>query len=192
MAKIKNLFIKKRPRKRTIAPYSERYKDRYKDEDNVLQFNQDPNAPKILETRTQRFTDVREAFKTFPWMRLTITFLIILVGGIGSAAFAARNADINREVSRAEQQLRDYRNLNFALEQSLLERHTFDEIERGAIALGMVHPDPSMIIPIHVPRVGGVTLNTADYALPRHNYFWNDARDFLGGIINQLFGARQA
>ncbi|MCL1844707.1 MAG: hypothetical protein FWF77_02275 [Defluviitaleaceae bacterium] len=187
--KIRGLFIKKKPRLRTVEPYSERYKDRYPEEKSVPI---DPNAPKIFETQNQRFTDAREAFRNFPWIRLTVTFLIILLGGIGSAAFAAQNTEINRDIARAERQLRDYINLNFTLEQQLLERYTFDEIERGAIELGMIHPDPALIIPIYVPRVGGVTLNTADYVLPGHNYFWHDARDFLGQLLNSIFGPRRA
>lgn len=184
--KLKKLFLKKKPRPRTVAPLQEREKDRPKPEEKVIPFNS--NAPKILVTRTERFTVVGEKFKNFPWKLLTVTFIIILLGGIGSATFQAFNADIRREITRSERQLRDYRNANFALEQNLQERYTRYEIERMATALGMTHPDPSQVISIYVPRVGGVTLNVAEYALPRHNYFWNDVREFLGGLVNQIFG----
>jgi len=190
---VKGLFVKKQPpvkakRSRTVAPLSERYKDRPLVQEEKKK-QADPGKPRVRVTRTQRFIIATEAFRNFPWMRLTITFLIILLGGVGSSAFAARNADVNREIGRAERVLRNYQNANFALEQHFHERHTFYEIERIAVErLGMTHPDPAQVFHINVPRIGEVTLNTAEYALPRHNYFWQESREFLGGLINEIFG----
>jgi len=195
------LFRKRRKRVRQVPSLKEREKEREqkraaerppeqkKPMGKVIPF--DPNAPIVLVTKNTIFTVYRESIKNFPWVRLGITFIIILIGGIGSAAFQARNANIQRDINRATRQLRDYQDSNFALEQQLQERYTFYEIERIATErLGMSHPDASQIVNIYVPRVGGVTLNTADYALPQHNYFWNDVSNFFSGLFNSIFGGR--
>jgi len=155
----------------------------------VLPFN--PNAPQIFVSKKTNtvYTKYTESLKNFPWVRLAITFLIVLVGGVGSAWLQAHNARIQRAITQSEIELREYQSLNIALESLLQEHYTFYEIERIAIdRLGMSFPDPAQIINIYVPRVGGVTLNTADYAMPQHNYFWNDVGNFLSGILNRIFG----
>ncbi|MCL1862378.1 MAG: hypothetical protein FWF78_02300 [Defluviitaleaceae bacterium] len=149
----------------------------------------DPNAPKKLISGNKVYIVSREAWQNFPWKKLAFTFFVILLGGVGSAAFQARNTNIRTDINTLERQLRTLNADNFALESQLQDRYTFAEIERIATErLGMSHPDASQIINIHVPRVGGVTLNTADYALPQHNYFWSDVREFLTGFFNQFFG----
>lgn len=149
----------------------------------------DENAPMKLESKDTVFIVYRERLKNFPWKKLTITFVVIMLGGIGSAVFQARNANIQNDIARAERTLREYQNANFEMTSRLQERYTFYEIERlAAERLGMAFPDPSQIVNIEVPRVGGVTLNTVDYALPQQNYFWRDIRSFFSGIINSIFG----
>jgi cell division protein FtsL len=148
-----------------------------------------PNAPKVLVSKDSRFIIYREALKNFPWKKLTFTFIIILLGGVGSAATQARIANTENEIVRAERELRSYRAGIAEMNSRLLERYTFVEIERiAAERLGMSFPDASQIINIYVPRVGGVMLNTADYALPQHNYFWHDIRTFFTGLMNRIFG----
>jgi hypothetical protein len=130
-----------------------------------------------------------ETAKNFPWKKMTVTFLLILLGGIGSAMFQARNANIRTDIVGAERELRTVREENFVREAELRSRYTFDEIERIAIDyLGMSFPDTSQVVFINVPRIGGVTLNTAEYALPGRNYFREDVTNFITGIFNQIFG----
>jgi len=143
----------------------------------------------ILVSKDTIYHKYVQSFKNFPWFKLTVTFLLILLGGIGSAMFQARNANIRTEISSVERELRDLHADIFRREAELRERYTFEEIERAATErLGMAFPDASQIIHINVPRIGGVTLNTAEYALPRHNYFWEDVRNFMSGIVDQIFG----
>jgi hypothetical protein len=130
-----------------------------------------------------------QSAKNFPWKKLTVTFALILLGGIGSALFQARNANIRTEIRQAERRLGAYQSENFVRAAELRERYTFEEIERIATErLGMSFPDASQVILIDVPRIGGVTLNTAEYALPRRNYFREDVTRFVSGIMNQIFG----
>ncbi|MCL2578350.1 MAG: hypothetical protein FWE27_09970 [Defluviitaleaceae bacterium] len=130
-----------------------------------------------------------EPVKNFPWLKLTITFILILIGGLSSVMFEARNANIKTEIAGKERDLRNLQHDIFVREAELRERYTFDEIERIATErLGMSFPDASQVILINVPRIGGVTLNTDEHVLPRHNYFWEDASNFLSGIFNQIFG----
>ncbi|MCL2225279.1 MAG: hypothetical protein FWB96_09980 [Defluviitaleaceae bacterium] len=130
-----------------------------------------------------------QSVKNFPWKKLTVTFLLIFLGGIGSAWFQARNADIQTDINAAERRLAVYHEENFVRESELRVRYTFDEIERIATErLGMSFPDASQVILINVPRIGGVTLNTADYALPGRNYFLEDVTNFFSGLFNQIFG----
>jgi cell division protein FtsL len=192
---MKNVFLKKKKRPRQVPTLEEREKLRNADKPKtpprsyggkIVPF--DPNAPLILESKDTRYTIFKESVKNFPWVRLTITLIVILIGGVGSAAFQARNANLRRDINRAERQFRNYQTENFRLEQMLQDRFTFHEIETAAERLGMTHPDSSQIIYIDVPRMGGVTLNTAEYALPQHNYFWDDVSNFFSGLINQIFG----
>lgn len=158
-----------------------------KPQGKILLFN--PNAPQKLVAKDTIYYKYMESLKSFPLKKLAITFFIILIGGIGSAAFQARNTTIQTEINRAEREFRAYQTENFRLESQLQERYTHYEIERMATErLGMSFPDPSQVVNIYVPRIGGVTLNTDEYVLPRHNYFWQDMRNFLLGILNQIFG----
>ena len=184
---------KKRPaRPRTVPSLAEREKLRTpkeppKPKGKILPFN--PNAPKILETADTRFIEYRERLRNFPWKRLSFTFILILAGGVGSAAFQARNASIQNEINRTEREIRQYQMDISTLGSQLQERYTFSEIERIALEqLNMSYPDASQIVNIHVPRIGGVTLNTAEYALPRQNYFWNDISAFFSELFNNVFG----
>ncbi|MCL1843839.1 MAG: hypothetical protein FWF79_08500 [Defluviitaleaceae bacterium] len=151
----------------------------------------DPNAPKKLESKDTIFIIYRNKLRKFPWKKIAFTMILILIGGIGSAVTQARIANTRNYIIQAERDLWYYRAGNITLSSRLDERYTLYEIERRALELGMSFPDPSQIIEIYVPRVGGVTLNTADYALPRHNYFREEIRNFLSGIINQIFGGNE-
>jgi len=149
----------------------------------------DPNAPQRLVSRDTIYYKFLESYKNLPLKKLGFTFILILLGGVGSAVFGARNANIQTEINRASNELRTIHAENFAAESQLSERYTFFEIERIASErLGMSVPEPSQIITISVPRVGGVTLNTDDHVLPQHNYFWDDVKNFVSGIFNQIFG----
>jgi cell division protein FtsL len=148
-----------------------------------------PNAPIVLESKTSRFIIYREALKNFPWKKLAFTFIIILLGGVGSAATQARIANTENDIANAEREFRAYQSEITRLNALVQERYSFVEIERIATErLGMSFPDASQVINIYVPRVGGVTLNTADYVLPQHNYFWDTVRDFFRGLVNSIFG----
>jgi cell division protein FtsL len=156
----------------------------------VIRIN--PNAPRVFESQRVRFVVYKEHIKNFPWKKLTVTFLLILLGGIGSVLFHARNSNIQLEIRRAENDLRNILAANFTLDSQLQERYTHIEIERIASErLGMSAPDASQIINIYVPRVGGVTLNTDEYILPKHNYFWNDVSGFFSELFNNIFGGRK-
>jgi len=152
----------------------------------VLHFPQDGTI--ILESKDTIYRKSVDRVKAFSWLKISITFVVILLGGVGSAALQARNTNIQRTINQRGRVLIDYQSENFRLETQLQERYSHVEIERLATELGMAFPDRSQVVEINVPRVGGVTLNTADYALPRHNYFWQDVRNFLSGLINQIFG----
>jgi hypothetical protein len=147
-----------------------------------------PNAPKVLESKDSRFIIYREALKNFPWKKLAFTFLLILLGGVGSAATQARIANTENDIGSSQSEYRAYQAEITRLNAQLQERYSFTEIERRATELGMFFPDASQVINIYVPRVGGVTLNTADYVLPQRNYFWDTVRDFFQGLINSVFG----
>ncbi|MDR0272006.1 MAG: hypothetical protein LBI27_01620 [Clostridiales bacterium] len=188
---------KKTKRPRTVASLAEREKEREKTRPpkpeppkprgKLLRF---PNAGKILVTRDTRFIEYRENIKNFPWKKLTFTFFIIFIGGIGSTAFHALNANIQNEINLAEREIRVLQEENVALNARLHERYTFSEIERIASEqLGMSFPDASQIIEIDVPRVGAVTLNASEHALPQQNYFWNDVSNFFSGIRDRIFGS---
>lgn len=143
----------------------------------------------ILVSKDTVYQKSVRSIKEFPWKKLAVTFALILLGGVGSAVFHARNANIQTEINRAERSLRHYLDTNFIREEELRERYTFHEIERIATErLGMAFPDASQVIIINVPRVGGVMLNTADYVLPRRNYFREDVVNFFTGIFNRIFG----
>ena len=127
--------------------------------------------------------------KNFPWKKLALTFILILLGGVGSAATQARIANTENDIASAEREYRAYMVQVAYLNGRIQESYSFVEVERLAMErLGMTFPDASQIINIYVPRMGGVTLNTADYALPQHNYFLHDLIDFFTGLINQMFG----
>ncbi|MCL1883633.1 MAG: hypothetical protein FWF81_07785 [Defluviitaleaceae bacterium] len=183
-------------RKRTVKSLKDREIERYGENFEKLQENipqkpmQDPDSPYILETRDKRFTIYRDRIRNFPWLRLSITFAIILIGGVGSAWFQARNTNLGREIILAERELQTYANANFGLNSELQELYTSYEIERIARErLGMSHPDASQVININVPRVGSVTLNVDEHALPQQNYFWNNVSNFLSGLLGQIFGS---
>ncbi|MCL2456828.1 MAG: cell division protein FtsL [Defluviitaleaceae bacterium] len=153
-----------------------------------------PNAPRVMENKTARarFIIYKEHYKNFPWKKLTFTFLLVLLGGIGSVWFHARNSEMQLQINRAERELRNIHATNFTLDSQLQERYTHIEIERIASErLGMSAPDASQIINIFVPRVGGVTLNNAEEILPRHNYFWDDVSVFFSDFFNKIFGGRK-
>jgi cell division protein FtsL len=148
-----------------------------------------PNAPRTLESEEFRYIILPRSIADFPWKKLAITFAVVLIGGIGSAATQARIANTENDIATLERELRTYQAEIISLNAQIQESYTFVEIERLATErLGMAFPNASQIIEIDVPRVGGVTLNTADYVLPRHNYFLHDIRDFFTGLINQIFG----
>ncbi|MCL2386220.1 MAG: hypothetical protein FWC89_01605 [Defluviitaleaceae bacterium] len=192
------MFRRKKPqrekRARQVPSLTEREKTRpprpkplKKPTGQVIQI--DPRAPIKLESKDTVFIVYRTALKNFPWKKLAATFLIILFGGIGSAATQARVANTQNDVSRAEATLRYYQAANVVAAARLQEHYTWDEIERIArYRLGMSLPDQSQIINISVPRQGGVVLNTDDTALPQYNYFWHDSIRLLSGLINQIFG----
>jgi cell division protein FtsL len=188
---MKKYFIKKPKRPRQVPPLNEREKEREltrpKIPDNVIPI--DPNAPQRLESRTKIFIVYAERLRNFPWKKLTVTFLVILFGGIGSAWFQARNSNIEQEITVARRNLTSIEATNVTLDSQLQSRYTHIEIERIASErLGMAAPDISQIISIYVPRLGGVTLNTAEDVLPQHNYFWNDVSDFFAEFFNRIFG----
>jgi cell division protein FtsL len=192
------IFRKKKKRPRSVPSLQEREAQRAasRPPEPEIKLTQrkgpfDPNMPTVFVAKDTIYTVYRDKVKNWTWLKLAVTFVVILLGGLGSAAFQARNANIQTEINRAERSLREFQNENFTLEQQLQERYTFYEIERIAIErLGMSHPDASQIISIYVPRVGGVTLNTADYALPQHNYFWNDVSNFFTNFFDRIFGGR--
>ncbi|MCL2197902.1 MAG: hypothetical protein FWB80_03160 [Defluviitaleaceae bacterium] len=179
--------LKEREEQKQMQAQAKAESTKKKPRGTILPF--DPNAPVKLVSKTRVYIVSREALQSFPWKKLAFTFFVILICGVGSAAFQARNTNIQTEINRLDRELRTINADNFALESRLQDRSTFAEIERIATErLGMSFPDASQVRNIYVPRVGGVTLNTADYALPQHNYFWNDVREFLTGFFNQLFG----
>jgi len=211
------MFTKKRKRTRKVPNLAEREAERAKQREqhiedvraNKYRMPKENNPSNEIESAKPRrkksnivqFPGVKvfvgggrvykyiEPIKNFPWFRLSVTFALIFIGGISSAAFQARNANIRTEITGAERELRDLQQSIFVREAELRERYTFDEIERIATErLGMFFPDASQVIHINVPRIGGVTLNTDEDVLPRHNYFWEDFSAFVIGMFNQIFG----
>ena len=136
------------------------------------------------EDNNTRYFKPRELFIGFPWRFLAITLVIVMVGGVGLAATQARIVYTQRYIAAAEQQLMGVQSEIIVLRENLAERYTHYEIERIASErLGMSMPDPAQIFDIYVPRVGGVVMNIADYAIPRHNYFWEEIVNFISGIF---------
>ncbi|MCL2047230.1 MAG: cell division protein FtsL [Defluviitaleaceae bacterium] len=151
--------------------------------------NPNPNAPVVLENRYARFVIYKERLKNFPLKKITVTLLLVLVGGIGSAWFQAQNSNTQVAINAASRQLRSIQAENATLRASLQERYTPAEIERIAQErLGMSAPDPAQVVNIYVPRLGGVTLNNDEDVLPQHNYFWSDVTRHLSESMNRLFG----
>ena len=146
---------------------------------------------KIIETKDTIYTVHKRPAGDFPWRKLAISFAIILIGGIGSAATHAQVTNTQNAINARDRQLHAVRTENFQLSETLRERYTFYEIERMAHErLGMAMPDPSQIVIINVPRIGGVTLNPDDSAVQptTPNYFMQEIRIFVSGIFDRMFG----
>ena len=154
--------------------------------DKILLF---PGKVQVFVSQDAVYQKSVQSIKSFPWKKLTVTFALIFFGGIGSAWFQAEHRNIQRDIDRAKITLRDLNKENDIREAERRERYTFDEIERIATErLGMSFPDASQVIYINVPRIGGVTLNTDEHVLPKHNYFFEDVSNFLSGLSNRVFG----
>lgn len=147
-----------------------------------------PGAPRKLVRHDAVFTIYDEKIP-ISWGYMMVTFLLILVGGLGTALIQAHIANTNRDIRVAQRELRAYRDTTFALESQLEGMYTWGEIERIASErLGMAVADPAQIINIYVPRQSGVVLNTDFDAIPSENYFWQEITGFFRDIVDRIFG----
>jgi len=119
---------------------------------------------------------------------MAITLLLAFGGILSTVLASAHIAQTEMQITAARSSRVSYQSTNINLRQMVEERYTTYEIERLASErLGMSRPDPAQIIEIYVPRHSYVVLNTAEYALPRQNYFWQDIQGFISGFFSQFF-----
>jgi len=125
---------------------------------------------------------------SFHIVMMTISLLLAFGGVLSTILVSAHIAQTELQITSARSDRVAYQARNISKRQQIDERYTTYEIERLASErLGMSRPDPAQIIEIYVPRHSYVVLNTAEYALPRQNYFWQDLQSFVSGIFGRLF-----
>jgi len=123
-----------------------------------------------------------------PWL-LIFTIIIIFAGAIGSAYASARISTTELDIAAARDRRLALQNTNITMQELVSDQYTNEQIEQFAIEnLGMSFPDPSQIHEIYVPRHSYVVLNTAYYALPAPNYFWEDIVEIISGFLSRVFG----
>jgi len=153
----------------------------------VIPFN--AAVPRTLERRDARFIIYVNQLRSVFAKELIITFILIILVGIGSTAIHAQITNVQREIRVARFHLGRQSEINFTLDTQLAERYTVYEIEWIATErLGMARPDLSQIIDIYVSRQDMVTLNTAYYVLPQENYFWREIVTFVQILVGRIFG----
>ena len=156
---------------------------------NTKQPHNRPGMPTWRMRGNVIFIDGKPAPRIFnPWL-LTITFVLIFIGGLSGAVAAAQISNTEVLISQARSQRTYYQALNTTLREQVSERYTNDEIERMASErLGMARPDPSQVFEIYVPRHSYVVIHTDETVMLRENYFWHEIVTFLSGIANRMFG----
>lgn len=123
-----------------------------------------------------------------PW-RMVFTIVLIFIVALGSALTYAHIQTTRGQIIRERNALIAARDANASLRAQVTERFTNEEIERIATGrLGMARPEPAQIFYIHVPLRDTVLLNIDENMFEEHNFFLQDIRDFMTGLINRIFG----
>lgn len=172
--------------KRTRPPYNPTAKKRplpisrkRKKGDNIVRLKRGDQIH-IIDEKNKLFA---------PSAPLIITFVFIFFGLLSTGVAAAQVVNTQRELVRANQRLTIQQDANRALASQMPQPFTLDEIEQIAQErLGMSRPDPSQIIYINVPPVGGVVFNPDAHILPPDATFWEEITHFWSEILNRIFG----
>jgi cell division protein FtsL len=147
------------------------------------------NMPSILKRGHIYFLVENEASQYRIPKGIIVSVVLIFACAMCIVLTHAQITSMERQISRYERELQVVTDHRSTLEAQLMNRFSLERIEYLATTrLGMIHPDPSQIIEIYVPRQNVVRLNRSDELLPRENYFWNDIRTFAGGIVDRIFG----
>ena len=118
-----------------------------------------------------------------------ITIVMVFICAIIAVATQVQIASMERQIGIANRQVDNLQTANATLVSQIGMYYTLDEIEYFAISrLGMIHPDPSQVIEIYVPRQNNVELNASAHLLPSQDDVWGDVRTFLNGILDRMFG----
>ena len=152
-------------------------------------FKNRANMPTIRIRDDARFIIYVNQFKDFFSWQMVVSLVIILLGGLGMLTIHAHVTSLESQINIARNNLTQAQVDVFTLESRLDQRYSDTEIQWIAIErLGMSFPDPTQIIEINVPRLGGATLNTIMREEPVENYLWIDITSFFRGIIETVFG----
>ena len=150
------------------------------------------NMPSILRRGNIYFLVENEASQYRMPRAIIATVILIFACALAIVLTHAQITGMERQIRQSERSLREVADHQMSLEAMLTGRYSLERIEYLATTrLGMIHPDPSQIIEIYVPRQNEVRLNRSEELLPQENYFWNDIRAFVGGLFNRLFGRDQ-
>jgi len=145
--------------------------------------------PSILKRGNIYFLVENEASQYRIPRGIITTVVIVFICAIFIVLTHAQITGMERQIAQSNSQIRYLSNRNMELKSQIGGRYNLEQIEYIATTrLGMIHPDPSQIIEIYVPHHDHVRLNRAEHLLPRENYFWQDIRAFLMGLLNRFFG----
>lgn len=147
------------------------------------------NMPVIRIRGNTRFIIYANQFRDFFTWQLVATLVIILLGGLAVLAVHAYVTGVESQIVSARNRLMRYQQDVFTLEAQLDKQFSNEEVEEIASdVLGMHFPDPTQVIEIHVPRLGGATLNTIMRDAPDDEYVADGLLSFIAGVLNRVFG----
>jgi len=188
----------------------------YQRRNTMPEYRPDPNihnpAPKHKRRKkvTDEYTRIRKGSKNMPSIfkrgniffivenengqyrlprTLLISLLVIFVCAVVAVTTQVQISGMERQIASSNRQLDNLMIANETVYSQISAYYTLDEIEYFAISrLGMIHPDPSQIIEIYVPRQNNAEFNADAHLLPTENSLWRDVRTFLNGIFDRMFG----